>query len=221
VKSASRMIARPRYHRHVGVVTTARRWPLAFLVLASFAAAYVLTACSLLADFDVPLGPASGTGGPSPGKPVVLTFEDGRPACGFTRMDQGSATPDTDARTGTGSCRICASASNSNIRAQADVPDDAGIGTYVLDVWFKQLAGAQAPPTWALRLESRFDPSTDAGPRVDTETGRAGQTWILGQVTLAVNKPPSKVFALIGAESSLNAGDCLLVDDVEIAFQPQ
>ncbi len=204
---------------------------------ALFVAVAAATACSLVADYDLPLGgvlrrddaadvvdgreaslaeaAADGAAQEADASMVVMrNFDDPLPACGFSRMDQGTAMPDSDSRTGPGSCRLCATVNGGRIRGQLNVPDP-GSGIYVVEAWFKRIVDAGRPPTWSMRLAASLDGSVAS----DDQAGTLDATWRFAQVTLQVDEPLS-VYTWLGAESSLLAGDCVLIDDVAIFYQP-
>jgi hypothetical protein len=174
----------------------------------------------LFADFDVPLGedPATegGTVAPVDGGILFDSFDEERPACGFG-IGEGTATFDTEARTGSGACRICATVTGRYIRMDRRIAD-APPGTYVLEAWFRRLPGAERPSQWAVRLSAR-----DAEREVTMESskGEVDEVWRQAQVTLSVGDDAAEIVARVGSESGgLAVGDCLLIDDLVIRRLP-
>jgi hypothetical protein len=177
-------------------------------------------ACSILGDFDVPLGegPAAdgGTTGPIEGAVLVDSFDEERPACGFG-IGEGTATFDTEARTGPGACRLCATVTGRNIRMDRRI-SDAPPGTYVLEAWFRRLPGAERPSQWALRLSAR---NAEGEAAVESSKGEVDEVWRQAQATLSVGDDATEIVARLGSESGgLAVGDCLLIDDLVLRRLP-
>lgn len=176
-----------------------------------------VTACTLLGDFDVPLGsgPLAGGDASAPAGAILYeTFDDERPACGFD-VDEGAAVPDPEARTGKRSCRICSSANGQRIRVLRTLPPRAG--RYIMSVWLRRAPGSARPTAWEIRF---FADRPDAGDVTTKGSGQSEETWQLGQTTITLAEQPSSLRIRIGSEQDLGPGDCLLIDDLQVVHEP-
>jgi hypothetical protein len=182
-------------------------------ILLAVAATSAWCACSAFGEGDPPPG-ASGGGA---GADAILadSFEEERPACGFT-IREGTASVDLEARTGLRSCRVCVTENGRPVRMERTIPD-AGAGIYVLEAWYRQVPEAGSPTQWSARLFARVD----GGEVKQSSGGELDQIWRLGQVTLTVGDDATEVVVRVGTEQSrLSAGDCMLIDDLGVRWQP-
>jgi hypothetical protein len=182
-------------------------------MLLALAATSAWFACGAFGEGDPP--PAGSGGGAGDDAMLADSFEQERPACGFA-IREGTASLDPEARTGSRSCRLCVAESGRPVRMERTTPD-AGAGTYVLEAWYRQVPEAGSPTRWSARLFTRVD----GGEVRQSSAGELDQIWRLGQVTLTVGDDATEVVARVGTEQSrLGAGDCMLIDDLAVRFQP-
>lgn len=190
----------------------------AFRVLA-VAALLATPACSLLADFDIPtdtLGEADAAatdGALGPGVLLKDDFESALPTCGWM-IEEGTASPDSLARTGSGGCRFCST--GGRIRIERRLPE-LRAGSYQLVAHYRQLPGKPTPTRWTMRLVADLE---DADNASNETSGVLGQTYAEGQTTITTKQDATSVIARIGVEQSLAAGECLLVDDISASWSP-
>jgi hypothetical protein len=199
----------------------------------------LIASCSFLANFEVPFtssadaGDESGSAsafeagshadaarGSGAGAIVSTGFEEGEDGCGFTRLLDGTAAIDSEARSGSRSCRLCATRTNKDILAVFDIADPKP-GTYRVSAWFRVPPGAASPPRWMVRVTATPPPGTDAATVFETmRTGDVDQTWRLAQAFLVVPSDPERTLIVLGALNVPAVGDCLLLDDVDVSYEP-
>jgi hypothetical protein len=143
------------------------------------------------------------------------TFEG--PTCDPWSGYQGTVEKVTDARTGTGACRICTSPTTTDYFT-ADDKGQGGAATvgasYRAEAWVRTAPGKAVPGASSLFLRSF---STAGGQFTSLELENSPKkpltdTWMKLEATLTITKPGGTLNIFVGADT--NPGACMLLDDV-------